>query len=287
MRVAGFSSFYVLLSASVCLAHGPQIQITFNQTTGKIETREIVDTENRPTEISGLKRVYVMPFMELSGGAGSGWYTRPDQMLNGFGVPEHPTGPGITYQYDEAAQLPGTGWSFSGSSTLPNLQGSNFGYRFNDGYKLWDGSSFVDPGVEQFQMFRGDGTTVPSIMASTTDASPFAAMALSAISSKNSNAHHSVGYRMLGDGTSFGLTGPAAGDDGIYLASLLLTSTASSVGTCEPFYYVIYKNTDPRAAVAAAESLGFSPELIQVVPEPTTLALMLLGGAIATRRSRR
>lgn len=286
MRVSGLTYVFVFVSASVCMAHGPQVQITFNPATGKIETREIVDTESRPTEISGLKRVYVMPFMELSGGAGSGWYTRPDQTLNGFGVPEHPTGPGITYQYDEAAQLPGSGWSFSGSSTLPNLQGSNFGYRFNDGYKLWDGGSFVDPGVEQFQMFRGDGTTVPSIMASTTDAGPFAAMALSTISSKSSNAHHSVGFRMLGDGTSFGLTGPAAGDDGIYLASLLLTSTASGVGTSEPFYYVIYKNTDPHAAVAAAESLGFSSDLIQVVPEPTSLVLLLLGGVFAARRTR-
>jgi hypothetical protein len=276
-----------LLVAAPVFGHGDQVQITYNPATGKIETREIVHTASRPNTISDLKRVYVMPFLSLTGGAGDGWYTRPNDERNVFNLPLYPTGPGINFQYDEAAQLPGTGWSFSGSGSLPNLQGSNFGYIFADGLKEWTGASFADPGPEQVQIFRGDGTSVPSIMSNTTDAGPFATMNLSTIASKSSNAHSSVGYRLLGDGTSFGLAGPAAGDDGVYLLTLQLISTAAGVGASDPFYYVMYKNRDVTEALTAAADLGFDPSLVQLVPEPSSLMLFVVGAAaIAVRRRR-
>ena len=276
-----------LLVAAPVFGHGDQVQITYNPAIGKIETREIVHTTSRPSAISDLKRVYVMPFLSLTGGAGDGWYTRPNDERNIFGVPLYPTGPGITFQYDEAAQLPGTGWSFSGSGSLPNLQGTNFGYFFADGLKEWTGASFADSGPEQLQMFRGDGTSVPSIMSDSTDVGPFATMALSNIATKSSNAHSSVGYRLLGDGTNFGLAGPAAGDDGIYLLTMQLTSTAAGVGASDPFYYVMYKNRDVTEALAAAAGLGFDPSLVQLMPEPSSLMLLVAGVAAINMRRRR
>lgn len=265
--------------------HGVQVQFTFNPDTDKIESREVVHTGSAPTSISDLKRVYVMPFMSQTGGAGDGWYSRPDDTRNAFNLPLYPTGPGATYQYD--SQLPGTNWAFSGSATLPNLQNTNFTYLFTDSYREWNGVGFVDPGAEQLQMFRGDGTSVPSFTANTSDSGPFASLALSNIGSMSGNPHSSVGFRMLGDGTSPGLNPPRAGDNGVYLLSLALTSTAAGVGASDPFYYVLYKNANFNDALAAADSLGFDPSLIQVVPEPSSLALLAVAAGVLLGAHRR
>lgn len=287
MRPMFIASTLTLLAAASAYGHGVQVQITYNTTTGKIETREVVETASRPNAVSDLKRVYVMPLMSLAGGAGDGWYTRPDDTRNAFNLPLYPTGPGLTYQYEAQGQLAGTGWSHSGSSTLPNLQGTNFGYTFLDGLKEWNGSAFVDPGTEQLQMFRGDGTSVPSFLASTSDAGPFSSLALSTIGSQSSNPHSSMGFRILGDGASSGLTGPTAGDDGVYLTSLQITSTAAGVGASETFYYVMYKNVPYASALSAANALGFDPSLIQTVPEPASIGLMAMALAGMLRRRHR
>jgi hypothetical protein len=274
----------VLTLATSVYGHGDQVQITFNPATGRIETRSIVHTASLPTTITDLRRVYVMPFRTIIGGSGDGWYTRTNEETNAFGVPLYPTGPGIAYQYE--SQLPGTGWSFSGSGSLPNLQASNFSYQVTDGLKEWNSSGFVDPGVEQMQIFRGDGTTVPTIMSNTTDSGPFSALAMSSITSLSSNSHSSIGYRLLGDGTNFGLSGPAAGDDGVYLLSLSLQSTAAGVNPSDPFYYVMYKNVDQSVALAAAQGLGLDPSLIQVTPEPGSMGLLLGLATLAVTRKR-
>lgn len=273
-------------SASLALGHGVQIQITHDAGTGRIVTREIVHTDSRPTTISDAKRVYVMPLRSLVGGAGDGWYTRPDATLNIFGVPNHPTGPGLAFEYDEAGQLPGTGWAYSGSVTRPNLQNTNFAYLFESGLKAWDGVSFVDADSEELQSFRGDGTSVPTITATSSDSGPFVSLPMSNIGSKSSNPHHSVGFRILGDGLSSGLTGAAAGDDGVYLASFSITSTAAGVLNSEPIYSVMYKNAPPADAMDAAEALGLSPSLVQVIPEPATFALLtpMLASLLLRRR---
>lgn len=279
-----FSIVIALSATSIAWGHGVQVQVTHNAATGKIETREVVHTGTRPDAVSNLTRVYVMPLMSQSGGAGDGWYTRPDDERNAFNVPLYPTGPGVCYQYE--SQLSGTGWSFSGSSTQPNLQNTNFGYQILDGLKQWNGGGFVDPGTEQMQLFRGDGTSVPSIVTSTSDAGPFGTLALSNIGSLSSNAHSSVGFRLLGDGVSPGLSGATAGDDGVYLLSLSLYSTAAGVGASDPFYFVMYKNASLAAAMDAAGSLGFDPAQVQVLPEPASISLLAVAGLLVIRRRR-
>lgn len=273
--------------AALAHGHGVQIQATFNTATQRIETREVVHTTSRPGSITDLKRVYVMPLLDQAGGAGDGWYTRPDDERNSFGIPLYPTGPGVCFQYDAVDQLPGSGWSYSGSSTLPNLQGTNFAFQIRDGLKEWNGSSFVDPGLEQLQAFRGDGTSVPTITAATSDSGPFGALAMSTISSRSSNAHSSVGYRLLGDGANHALTGPGAGDDSVYLASFSLASTALGVNPSDTFYFVMYKNADLADALAAVDHLGFDSPYVQVLPEPSALALLLIGVSFAGGALRR
>lgn len=274
----------VLFAAASAYGHGDQIQITFNPVSGKIETRQVVHTASTPTSITNLKRIYVMPFRALIGGAGDGWYTRTNEETNAFGVPLYPTGPGIAYEYE--SQLPGTGWSYSGSASQPNLQSSAFSYQFVDGLKQWNGSVFVDPGTEQLQTFRGDGTSIPTIMANTTDVAPFNSLAMSTITSLSANPHSSIGFRMLGDGTGYGLNGAAAGDDGIYLLSLALTSTAAGVGPSDPFYFVMHKNVDVAAALNAANALGFDPSLIQIAPEPGSLSILIIAISLTVLRRR-
>lgn len=266
----------------LALGHGVQIQITHNAGSGLIETREIVHTDSRPDMITDLKRVYVMPLMPQVGGAGDGWYSRPDDARDVFGNPIHPTGPGVSFQYD--SQLSGAGWAFSGSSTLPNLQSTNFGLSFSRSLGLWDGAAFIDPGQEQLQAFRGDGTAVPTLTATTSDVGPFSSLALSTIATQSSNPHSSVGYRLLGDGVSPGLSGLLAGDNGVYLVGIQITSSASGVGASEPIYFVLHKNTDLATALTAAESLGFDASLTQVVPEPHALGLFSLAALMALRR---
>jgi hypothetical protein len=72
----------------------------------------------------------------------------------------------------------------------------------------------------------------------------------------------------------------------VYLLSLLLTSTAAGVSPSEPFFIVAYKQTSQEAALLAAESLGFAPSLMQVVPEPASVLLLAVVGLAARRRGR-
>ncbi|MCG8406303.1 MAG: PEP-CTERM sorting domain-containing protein [Phycisphaerales bacterium] len=286
MRQFAISTAAVLAVMTSAYGHGVQIQVTHDSVSGKIQTREVLSSSgSAPTTISNLKRVYVMPLLPVLGGAGDGWYTRPEGALNALGFPIHPTGPGVMYQYD--SQIPGTGWAFSGSSSLPNLENSQFGYQFASGLSEWNGSSFVDPGTEQLQMFSGDGTSVPSSSALTSDAGPFDAFSFSNISVMGGNPHRSAGFRLFGDGVGSSLAGPAAGDDGIYLASLLVTSTAAGVFDSDPIHFVMFKNASLASAITAAESLGFDPSLVEIVPEPSSLGLLLVTGSMALTRRRK
>lgn len=288
-------------------AHGVQTQITFNPSTGKIETRQVVSTSTDVpasdyrygTEIAPAARVFVMPLLDSQLPLGNGYYTRPTDVRSSLtGVPLHPSGPGLAYRFE--SQTPGTGWVHSGSTTLPNLSGTTFTYTFADALKFWDGSAWVDPGTEQLQVIRNGGTgtfTASTVHAITSDVAPFASMPLTTISATPPGAtsipHSSISFRLLGDGIS----STATSDDGLYLAALKLSSSATigttgaPVGDSDTFYMLMYKNTSladaASAANAFATSNGIPLSQVQLaVPEPATLtALMLV--LPTTRRSRR
>lgn len=308
-KFALLTTFSVAAAASTAFGHGVQTQIVFNPTTGKIETRQVVHSNSSPLPfyergdaVAPGARVYVMPLLDTSIPAGNGFYTRPTDFRNPVtGTPQYPSGPGLSWRYE--FQTPGFGWSLDGSPDLPNLRNSAFTYRFVDGLKQWDGTAWVDPGAEQLQMFRGDGTAafVPgtTVNAVTSDAAPFEVMPLANINpastpSPTSVPHSSVSFRLLGDGIS--PTAPS--DDGIYLASFVLSSTAvfgannTPVGDSDPFYFVMYKGGTLDAAMQVAGALAQANNipLSQVqaaVPEPVGLAFAGVVGALAMARRRR
>lgn len=310
------ASSVLLTAASAAFGHGVQVQVIYDAALNKIVTRQIVHSQSPADPAVGFlsgatiapaARVYVLPLIDADIAAGFGTYTRPsDQRDVLTGLVRWPSGPGLTFRYDY--QTPGTGWDWSNATNaptnpnLPNLAGSNFTYKLLGGLKQWNGSSLVDPGTEQLQVFRGDGTTpfIPgtTVNAITADDSDVS-FPLAAISSTNRPAavttsipHSSVSYRLLGDGTN-----PASpSDDGIYVLSLQLSSnalipaTGASINRSDPFYYVMYKGTTLSSAYDAALSLaatqGIPSGQVQAIPEPVFLALLPLAALPLMRRRR-
>lgn len=319
MRTSIASLLLGLAFAGTALGHGVQVQIVFNPATGKIETRQIVGTTtaataaepivpNFPlgTSVAPAARVYVSPLKFASIASGNGWYVRPTDVLRGdLPAPAYPSGPGLTYRFAYQTGASATGWEWGNASNpvantaLPNLAGTNFTYTLLDGLKTWNGTAWIDPGSEQVQIFRGDGTgafTGSTVNAISTDAGG-ATFALSNVSATNkpgltSVPHSSVSLRLLGDGVS----ASTEGDDGIYLLSLKLSTNATigttgvPVGESDPFYMVLYKNVSLADAASAANSFasanGIASSLVQLaVPEPSSL-LAMAGLAVVARRRR-
>ena len=132
--------------------------------------------------------VYVIPLLETGGV----WYARPNDQPSATlpGLPEYLSGPGIAYGYD---QVDGGPRAFA--------NGQHFELNLIDGLQWWNGSAFVDPGLEQIEAFRSSGS--PAITSdSLTPASP-ATLAYSNVSaSYNATAHSSASFRLLGDGAA-------------------------------------------------------------------------------------
>lgn len=318
MRTSFVSLFLGLALGGTALGHGVQVQVVFNPATGKIETRQIVGTTTAATaaeplvpsfalgtSIAPAARVYVSPLKFASIASGDGWYVRPTDVLRGdLPAPAYPSGPGLTYRFEYQTGAGSTGWEWGnaanpvGNTALPNLAGTNFTYTLIDGLKTWNGSAWVDPGTEQVQIFRGDGTgafTGSTVNTISTDVGG-GTFALSNVSATNkpgltSVPHSSVSLRLLGDGVNANV----AGDDGIYLLALKLSTNATigttgvPVGDSDPFYMVLYKNVSLSDAASAANSFananGISPSLVQLaVPEPTSILAAAGFGLIARRR---
>ena len=291
VRHAIAACLVVPISASLAFGHGVQYQLTYDPVGGKIQTRQIVSTDTRPVTLTDLTRIYVMPLLVADGttpaahpAAQAAWYSQPD-------ITTYPSGNGLSYQWDTTAptggQLAGTGWSWKDSSSLPNLAGTVFSYRFTDRVLKWDGSQFsaAEAGATQLQAFRGDATTVPTVFMTTASGSSLAYTAVSSVT-QSTNPHSNAGFRLLGDGTSFDPAVAGVATDGIYLQGMEVLTTAttpggSAVGASDPIYMVLSKNTsfaDAYAVAAAfAASQGIPLNQIQSVPEPGSLALA--GGA--------
>lgn len=315
------ASVVVLAAASPVLAHGLQFQITYDQAAQKIVTRQLIagsaslTSVGYPTatqaQISPETRVYVMPLALTNVTAGTGWYSRPSPLESSPGVPTFPSGPGVAWQYDTTATVPGTfvgtptpiagtGWALNGVDSGPqlvNLTGTRFGFKFEDSLKVWNGSALIDPGDEQLQAFAGDATgaftgSTPNAITTDVGAGP-SFVPVNPIGTTWSNGpHNSTSYRILGNGVDSSSVEP---DDGIYVAKFSITSTAlipgtsTPIGGSEPAYFVMYKGSTLEEALAVANTLGVSPSQIQAaaVPEPSAVAAFVATAAAMLARRRR
>jgi hypothetical protein len=260
--------FAAALAASSSFAHGPQIQLTIDN--NKLVTRQLHQDGDYSLALTAPKSVYVMPMADFNGA----WHSRPNNALLA-GIPEFPSGPGLAYGYDQAD---GGDRAFAAGSVLS--------VEFTDGLKLWNGASFVDAGAAQLKGFRGSDPAISTPAANfavTSDAGPFDSVSLAAISATyNAEAHASLRWALLGDGTS----PTSASPDGVYLVSMKLTSTQDGLAPSDPYYFVLSKNASSESVTAAVSSLGIAPALVQVVPEPGTFVMLALAGVgvVAARR---
>jgi len=256
------------LSASIAGAHGPQIQITNDG--GKIVTRNLILDGPYSTSLTSPKSVYVMPALPFSGV----WYSRPNQAIDPILLtPSFPSGPGFAYGYDLADGGP---QAFDA--------GSVFSVAFTAGLKLWNGSAFDDAGATELKAFRGSNpeiSTPAANFAITTDTGPFVdTVSMAAVAagygSEGAEVHGSLRFALLGDGSS--PTSPSP--DGVYLVSMQLSSSQSSLSPSDPYYFVLNKNAPWSTVEAAVASLGIAPSLQQwAVPEPGTLMFVTLAAA--------
>jgi hypothetical protein len=254
------------LVAPAACAHGPQIQITRDN--DKVTTRRILREEPYSARLTRPTSVYSVPLLETQ----NIWYARPNNTPSATlpGVPEYLSGPGIAFGYD---QVDGGPRDFA--------SGQRFELKLIDGLQWWDGSAFVDPGLEQIEAFRSSGT--PAVTTdSLTPASP-ATLAYGNVSATyNATAHSGASFRLLGDGTN----ATVEGDDGIYLLTMSYASTEPGLSASEPFYFVLHKNALPADIASAVGSLGVASSFVQYVPEPS--AATLIGfGAVAWAAGRR
>lgn len=261
-----FKKFVFVLLASVVVqglgiqaqAHGPQLQITNQQ--GRISTRQIIpDGPYEP--LSPETSAYVMPVMEFSGA----WYTRPNTTLDGLGLPEFYSGPGLAY---------GLGHTFE--------EGSVLSIQFAAGLKRWDGTMFIDAGDTQLQAFRGSNTA-PTATAKSSDSAPFASLSLAAIAAGyDDEAHGTIRYQLFNDGLT-----PSTPDDGVYLAALKVLSSQTNLMASNEFYFVLNKNAPLQTLSAAVASLNLPATNVQYVPELGGVTLSAVGLAISLMAARR
>lgn len=270
------------LATPLVHAHGPQMQVT--ATNGQIVTRSILNDVYEP--LTTPKSVYVMEVLDYRGV----WYTRPETKLN---PPDHATAPGQPTYYSGPGLAYGLGQTFA--------VGSSLSINFTADLQLWDGSSFGDAGSTELQYYRGgsigaEGQLInPTASILTNDGSASPLLTFAAVTAgDDGEAHSTARLRFLGDGTTTPAgSGPQAGTiasepaDGVYLVSLVLSSSDSYLAASAPYYFVMHKGVPWSDVSAAVNSLGVPNSAVQVlgVPEPSTMAIA--GLALLATVSRR
>jgi len=153
------------------------------------------------------------------------------------------------------------GFEAAGAHQIPDE--TAFGFNVLDPVKVWNGSTFVDPGTEEFNISR--------ILDVTTGAGGASGFTFFTQSDVGSHAH--LLYALLGNGSTLG-----GGDNGVYALKLELTS--SGLANSAPFYLLLSKNASTGDAAAAFAYAG------TLVPEPASAASIALLGATLLRRRR-
>ena len=272
-----------VLCASSANAHGPQLQITADSTSGgtKIVTRQILPG-NAYSTTNGLTvpaSIYVMPANPVT------FLGTPVARLQPLGTQTF--GPGFTYGYDQFAN-PGGARPFTADLTLQVGE-----------LKIWNGSAFVATGDEQLGLAATSGNVVVDSVSTVGGGTVNLPIAIAKdvstqVTNYHTDAHSSVRYQLLGNGTTANET-TAPSRDGVYLVSLLLAGTQSSPSlvASDPFYYIVSKNVGSSDLVnvvnSFAASQGIAAGLVQyaptVVPEPSAALLVALGciGIVAPR----
>jgi hypothetical protein len=205
-------------------------------------------------------------------------YVRPNQTVDTItGLPNYLSGPGFAYGYNVVDNKFG---AFGTDSILA--------VEFANGLLRWDGSGFQDAGATQLKAYRGSDPAVadpPTQFAVTSDAGPFDSVSLAPIASDyNAEAHQAIRFALLGDGSSLTSDSP----DGVYLATMRVTSTQPHLAASDPYYFVLTKNAASDVVAAAVGSLGIAAGQVQYVPEPSMLTLAWLAAfVVVTQRRRR
>jgi hypothetical protein len=258
------------LAASGAFAHGPQIQVTGES--GKITTRRLLPDGPYSSTLTAETSVYVMPLREHLGV----WYSRPNGEIHPVThAPAFFSGPGIAYGFGYDPAQPGD---------VDFMPGSQIRMTFSAGLKLWNGATFADAGATELQSFLGS-FAAPSAVARTSDVAPFAGLDFAPVNFAvdGEEVHATSRFRLIGDGVSPTTASP----DGVYLLSLQLTSNQVGLAASDPFFFVLNKNSDRATVEAAVASLAVAPGLVQIVPEPGSAAIAVVGIVLTSLRARR
>jgi hypothetical protein len=260
------------LGAGNAFAHGPQLQITNDG--NQITTRALFVDGPYDTTLSSQTSVYVMPLAPVSSFGGTAYWAEPAGPA--FAV----SGPGLAWCY---------AWTYTDATTYTTTfpVGSNFVESAIGGLQKHNGSTFVAaPNGAQVQLFRA--TTNTGVTGS--GDSTVELKAIAAPTSAGFDDHQGVKFQLLGDGIVPSASQvPAPVDDGIYLIQLKLSLASqpptSSIADSDPFHFVFFKGVEPSAALSAAQS-AFPGASIQLVPEPGSIGLLMIGSMLACRRNR-
>ncbi len=283
MRTHTFASFVLgacaALAVSSVNAHGPQIQLTADNS--KIVTRQLLpgNTYSSTNGLTAPASVYVMPVLPVTFNGNPVARVKPSNAET--------FGPGFTYGYDQSVVSPGARLFTAGLEL------------HLEGLQIWNGSAFVDTGagMEQLGVRNTSGNTLADSHKTIMGGDVHVPIAPTNIlnGTYTADSHTSMRYQLLGDG----LSETVASRDGVYLVSLELsgTQTMPSLMPSDTFYYILGKNVvyeDLTAVVNSfAASQGIGSNLVQfapnVVPEPgtiTLIAMSLLGISALPRRTR-
>jgi len=243
--------------------HGPQLQVTLDGST--IVTREILTDDYAP--LTGPKSAYVMPLLQrpFQSPADQTWYARPEQSETIPGLPDYYSGPGLAYGLDQTFDV-----------------GSVLEWGFADELLAWDGGEFVAAGAVDFESFTSSQTARAST-GETIALAPIGPVG-SDHGAYNDQSHVTIRHRLTVGGVTS--VEPA---DGVYLATMRLTSDSSGGVASEAFYFVLSKDAPLGEVEAAVASLGLGASSVQwlVAPEPASAvlaALAALGLAAVGRR---